>query len=115
MKKSLLKVLIENQEYLITSHLDNKYRINQLIHSIFKKNIYKIQDFTTIPKSLRNSLKSDFDILNLLPIKKNVSIDGTTKFLFKLFDNNCIESVILKDKNNRITFCISTQVSCKMN
>lgn len=107
--------MFENQQYLINSHLDNQYRIKQLIHSIFIKKIFNISDFTIIPKTIRSSLDKDFYILNLIPLKKNISKDGTIKFLFKLSDNNCIESVILKDKNNRITFCISTQVGCKMN
>jgi 23S rRNA (adenine2503-C2)-methyltransferase len=115
LKKSLLKILFENQDYLFKSHLDTKYRIDQLIHSIFKKNIFNFQDITNIPKNLRISLENDFDILNFKLIKKNISKDGTIKFLFELFDKNCIESVILKDKNNRITFCISTQIGCKMN
>ena len=116
MKKSLLKILFKNQEYLINSYLDNnQYRINQLIHAIFVKKKFNIQDITTIPKKIKNSLEKEFEILNLLSIKKNISKDGTIKFLFKLSDDNCIESVLLKDKNNRITFCISTQIGCKMN
>ena len=115
MKKSLLKILLENQESLITSHFDSNYRIKQLNYSIFKKKIFDIQKITTIPKITRDTLVKEFDIINLVPIKKNISKDGTIKILFKLSDNNCIESVILKDINNRITFCISTQIGCKMN
>ena len=34
--------------------------------------------------------------------------------MFELTDQNCVEAVYLKDKNNRVTFCISSQVGCRM-
>ena len=39
------------------------------------------------------------------------SADGSRKYLFKLSDNNCIESVLIPEKNH-LTLCISTQVGC---
>ena len=46
--------------------------------------------------------------------KKEISKDGSTKFLLKLFDGLSIEAVVLFDGKGRKTLCISTQVGCKM-
>jgi 23S rRNA (adenine2503-C2)-methyltransferase len=67
-----------------------------------------------LPKDIRELLKNKFKILSLKLESEYRSLDGTIKFLFKLDDDNFIESVYLKDINNRITFCISSQVGCRM-
>ncbi|PLW80548.1 23S rRNA (adenine(2503)-C(2))-methyltransferase RlmN [Candidatus Woesearchaeota archaeon] len=47
-------------------------------------------------------------------IKTVESKDGTKKLLLELDDGNLIESVIIPQKNDKYTFCISTQVGCAM-
>ncbi len=86
------------------------------------KQIYKwlhqgIEDFdqmTDIPKSLREILKSSCYISTAEIAKKYVSkIDGTVKYVFKLYDGEYIESVLMKYEHG-YTVCISTQVGCRM-
>ncbi len=115
MKESLINTILTSQDVLIKSYIDNNYRVKQLIHAIFKKKILNIQNFSTIPQNIRTSLEKNFEVLNLFPEDKKISKDGTIKYLFKLSDGNCVESVILKDKNDRYTLCISTQIGCRMN
>ena len=45
--------------------------------------------------------------------RKLVSKDGTIKYLFRLTDGNCIESVVMKYKYG-YTICVSSQIGCKM-
>ena len=40
-------------------------------------------------------------------------IDGTNKFLFRLYDGNVVESVLMKYKHGN-SICVSTQVGCRM-
>jgi len=40
-------------------------------------------------------------------------IDGTSKYLFKLYDGNLIESVLMKYHHGN-SVCISSQVGCRM-
>lgn len=47
-------------------------------------------------------------------IKSVESIDGTKKFLVELDDSELIESVLIPSKNDKVTFCVSTQVGCAM-
>ncbi|HOV13533.1 MAG TPA: 23S rRNA (adenine(2503)-C(2))-methyltransferase RlmN [Spirochaetota bacterium] len=95
-------------------NIDKPYRVKQIIEAIFIKRIFSFKEISNIPKQLRDYLSSMYYVLDVKPVKELVSKDGTIKFLFELTDGNCIESVYLKDKNNRITFCVSSQVGCRM-
>lgn len=69
---------------------------------------------TNIPLDLRKSLSENFRILSIVESGRRTSSDGVIKFLFELDDKNYVESVYLKDKNNRVTFCVSSQCGCRM-
>lgn len=69
---------------------------------------------TNIPLDLRKSLSENFRILTIVESGRRTSSDGVIKFLFELDDKNYVESVYLKDKNNRVTFCVSSQCGCRM-
>ena len=68
---------------------------------------------TNISKELREKLKDNFDLHIFKIIKKQVSKDGTKKYLFDVLDNNAIESVLMEYKHGK-TICVSTQIGCKM-
>ena len=63
---------------------------------------------------MRDRLKETSEIALPEIVKKYVSaIDGTVKYLFRLYDGQCIESVVMKYKHGN-TICISSQAGCKM-
>ena len=73
-----------------------------------------VEDMTNLSKKLRDKISSV--MLNTLPsveLKLVSAIDGTIKYLFKLHDGACIESVFMKYKHGN-TLCISSQVGCLM-
>jgi len=111
LKESIISYLYESKDF---SFFKEKYRIKQLNDFLFKKASLSFDNITTFPLFLREELKNRFSIINLSEEERFISKDGTVKFLFKLNDNNYIESVFLKDINNRVTFCISTQCGCRM-
>jgi 23S rRNA (adenine2503-C2)-methyltransferase len=88
------------------------FHAQQIFSWIYKKGIDEFDKMTDLPSDLRNLLKNNFYILGIKLEKKIKSQDGTEKFLFKLKDNNFIESVIIPTEK-RNTACISTQVGCK--
>ena len=79
-----------------------------------------------IPKILKENLVINFPIDILKVIKIEQSNDGSIKYLFQLKDGTTVESVLLlmkekqKDdagnivKSEKYTFCISTQIGCKV-
>lgn len=89
------------------------YRAEQ-IYLWLVKGACCFDDMLNIPKDLRCKLQEKCYIANAKIERKLVSkIDGTIKYLFKLHDDEFIESVLMKYKHG-YTICISTQVGCKM-
>lgn len=73
-----------------------------------------IDEITTLSKPLREKLRDmTLDTLPRVELKLVSKIDGTVKYLFRLHDGACIESVLMKYKHGN-TLCISSQVGCLM-
>ena len=101
----------EVEAYLI-SQGEPKFRAKQLFPRL--QDGTPISEISNLPKALRERLS--VETLNPIPVieKKLVSrIDGTIKYLFKLHDGECIESVLMKYKHGN-TLCVSSQVGCRM-
>ncbi len=89
-----------------------KFRANQVFSWLMRGE--GIDGMTNIPKSLRQTLADVMlDTMPRVEEKLVSSIDGTVKYLFKLHDGLCIESVFMRYKHGN-TLCISSQVGCRM-
>lgn len=111
MKRLLADLKTEELENYLKEIGEQNFRLKQILKNFWS---YKsFDEYTDIPKSLRNKLKEDFFDLGVEIIETLTSSDGTVKFLFKLFDGNIVEGVLMKYKYGN-TQCISTQVGCRM-
>ena len=89
-----------------------KFRAKQLFPALMSG--LHIDEVTTLSKALREKLSElTVDTLPRVELKLTSKIDGTVKYLFKLHDGACIESVLMKYKHGN-TLCISSQVGCLM-
>ncbi|MBC7331931.1 MAG: 23S rRNA (adenine(2503)-C(2))-methyltransferase RlmN [Synergistetes bacterium] len=111
MKKNILDLNYTELLTLLTENREKSYRASQIFSWIYEKGKFDFETMTNLSKSLRSFLKENFILEPLEIAEKRVSIDGTTKYLLKLEDNNYIESVIIPHPN-RTTYCVSTQVGC---
>jgi len=67
-----------------------------------------------LPKPLREKLEATCRITAPEPLQKQTSVlDGTIKYLWRLWDGNTVESVVMAYAHGN-TVCISTQVGCRM-
>lgn len=90
-----------------------KYRSKQ-VFKWFLKGVNSFDQMTNIPQSLRKKLDECGYLASISIERKLVSnIDGTVKYLYKLYDGEYIESVLMKYEHG-YTVCISTQVGCRM-
>lgn len=88
-----------------------KFHSSQILNWIYKKYAATFEEMSDIPKDLRAILEENFFIHNS-KIENIFEDNGKTKkLLISLYDRKKIESVILS-KNDRITFCLSSQVGC---
>ncbi len=73
-----------------------------------------VSEMSNLSKKLREKIEAEMlDALPKVELKLVSKIDGTVKYLFKLYDGACIESVLMKYKHGN-TLCISSQVGCLM-
>ncbi len=88
------------------------YRAKQLFSFLHEKYVADVDEMTSLPKALREEIEKD----GLITIKEELrqqGKDGTIKFLFRLYDNQMIETVFMRhDYGNSI--CISSQAGCRM-
>ena len=71
------------------------------------------QNMTNLPKSLRDALDAIPFGGAEIALKRISERDGTTKYLFRLHDENLVEGVLMRYHYGN-TLCISTQVGCSM-
>ncbi len=89
------------------------FRGRQIFHWIHQRGVSDFAAMTSLPTELRATLGARGTITEPTLDSKQVSTDGTTKFLLKLADGRRIEAVYIPDTPAQ-TFCISTQVGCAM-
>lgn len=92
------------------------YRSKQVIRWIYNRLACSFDDMSNLPKQLRIRLNEIAFISNLKLINRQLSQDGTIKFLFQLTDGESVESVLIPNKtgNERYTLCISSQAGCSL-
>ena len=85
----------------------------QIFRWIHHRGVTTFEDMTDLSRTLRTRLAESFTLSSPSIQQKQVSTDGTTKFLLGLDDGRRIEAVYIPDTPAQ-TFCISTQVGCAM-
>lgn len=113
-KKDILSLSQAELEKELANLGEPKFRAKQIFSWLHEKRVYSFDDMTNIKKELRTTLEENYFIYRLGIVRKLVSkIDGTTKYLFRLKDGNCVETVLMKYKHGN-SLCVSSQVGCKM-
>ncbi len=102
------------------------FRVKQIFGWTYHHYVESFEEMKNLPKSLKAELSEKFVVNPLKIVNKEISTDGTIKYLFELQDGKTIESVWLKmkdveyDQNGKIlheakySICVSTQVGCKV-
>ncbi len=114
------------------------YRATQLLDALYRRRIPRLDDITTLPRSLRDTLAADSYTVGLPEIAQTArSTDGTERYLIRLPDGETVETVWMpggdggeqgdgtpasEDEDfaspvtyKRATICISSQVGCAVN
>lgn len=102
----------EELENYIIEHGYPKYRAGQIYQWIHQKLVRSPEEMKNLPKEIREFLKEQ-----CMGVEEEArftsQLDGTNKFLFRLQDDNLIESVWMPYKHGN-SVCISSQVGCRM-
>jgi 23S rRNA (adenine2503-C2)-methyltransferase len=90
-----------------------RFHARQVYRWVWRRGVSDFQAMTDLALPLRTRLARDFTVQTPAIVKRDVSEDGTQKFVLRLHDGRQIESVFIPDTPAQ-TFCISTQVGCAM-
>ena len=89
------------------------YRGSQAARRLWTNPAPDFESMTDLPKAFRDELAARFVIPRLDLVTRQLSSDGTEKFLFRLADGEAIETVAIPD-GGRLTLCISSQAGCAL-
>ena len=113
MKEDLKSMTLAEMEAAFAALGEPKFRAKQVFVWLHK-GARSFDEMTNLSKSLRAKLDSLYDITAPEVARKQVSKkDGTIKYLWRLSDGNCVESVVMQYHHGN-TVCISSEVGCLM-
>ncbi|MCK5215902.1 MAG: 23S rRNA (adenine(2503)-C(2))-methyltransferase RlmN [Candidatus Omnitrophica bacterium] len=91
---------------------ERPFRATQIFEWLYQKGAWSFDEMNNLSKPLRVLLTERFILKPRKIAEKQISADGTTKFLFELDDQQRIETVLIPTAK-RTTVCVSTQAGCK--
>ncbi|MBS5501226.1 MAG: 23S rRNA (adenine(2503)-C(2))-methyltransferase RlmN [Collinsella stercoris] len=89
------------------------FRAKQLNEWIHDKNVCSFDEMTNLPAALREKLSERFSFNVPVELVKQVSKDGSRKYLLRFSDGVSVETVGMPNRN-KLAVCISSQAGCAM-
>ena len=112
----LAGLTLEELENLMSELGATKFRAKQIHNWIYSKSVSSIDEMTNLSKDFREQLKSIASVTDTQIKIKQVSKDGTIKYLIEYPDGECVETVLMRfDNRANLTACVSSQVGCAVN
>ena len=105
-----LRAALENAG---TTEKQAKMRASQIWQWIYQKGVREFEKMTNLAKDYRIFLASNFTISIPEIVSKQVSVDGTRKYLLRIAGGHEVETVYIPEQD-RGTLCISSQVGCTL-
>jgi len=94
----------------------SRFRAKQIHNWIYFKSVSSIDEMTDLSKDFRTELKGKAVVTDTKIKAKQVSSDGTIKYLVEYPDGECVETVLMRfDNRANLTACVSSQVGCAVN
>lgn len=111
--KSLYDFNFDQIQQMALDHGWKKFRGQQIFQWLYRKRVMTIDEMSDLSLETREILKQNYIINPAKMITKQVSSDGTTKYLFELEDGSYVESVLMLYEYGK-SICVSSQVGCNM-
>ena len=116
-RTNLLDVAPREAEAILRSfaaeNQERPFRAAQVIQHLWRAPRSDFQEMRELPATFRTLLEERFGIPRLELTTRQLSSDGTEKFLFRLSDGEHIETVAIPE-GSRLTLCISSQAGCAL-
>ena len=103
-------------EDLVLQLNSSKFRAKQIHNWIYLKSVSNIDEMTDLSKQFREDFKQIAQVTDTKIKVKQVSSDGTIKYLIEYPDGECVETVLMRfDNRANLTACVSSQIGCAVN
>ncbi len=112
-KINLLGMNRQDMEAFFAELGEKAFRASQLMKWVHQQNEDDFDRMTNISKVLRQRLAEVAEVRAPEVAVDQLSEDGTRKWLMRLADGNCVETVFIPE-DDRGTLCISSQVGCSL-
>lgn len=113
---TLAGLKLNELENLMEEFGATKFRAKQIHNWIYAKSVSTIDEMTNLSKDFREELKTKAVVTETKIKVKQVSSDGTIKYLIEYPDGECVETVLMRfDNRANLTACVSSQVGCAVN
>lgn len=114
--ETLSGLTLEEIEKITDGLHASKFRARQIHNWIYLKSVSEIDEMTDLSVKFRDELKQSAKITDANIKVKQVSSDGTIKYLLEYPDGECVETVLMRfDNRANLTACVSSQVGCAVN
>lgn len=90
-----------------------KFRVKQIEDWLWNKNVSSFDEMTNLSKDLRAQLAEKVSLNPVTEVARQVSEDGSRKYLLQFADGTTVECVGMPNKN-KLAVCVSTQAGCGM-
>lgn len=89
------------------------FRAQQLTEWLYQRHASSYDEMTNLPAALRAALSERFPLTTPEIVNRQVSRDGTRKYLIEFDDGIRVETVAIPSRGgDRLTVCFSTQAGC---
>ncbi len=92
-----------------------KMRAEQLWRWIYHYGVQSFDEMTNVSKALRKVLADKFTLARAEIVERQVSVDGTRKYLIRFAPGVEAETVFIPDVGKSGALCVSSQVGCTLN
>ena len=114
--KILSGMSLKEIEELVLGLNASKFRAKQIHNWIYLKSVSSIDEMTDLSKQFREEFKQVATVTDSKIKIKQVSSDGTIKYLIEYPDGECVETVLMRfDNRANLTACVSSQIGCSVN
>ena len=91
-----------------------RMRTKQIFHWIYNYGVTEWDEMTNVSKALREKLQTTFSLERPEVIERQISTDGTRKYLIRMAPGVEVESVFIPDVSKTGALCVSSQVGCTL-
>ena len=113
MKQDIKSLSVQEMEAAFQALGEPKFRAKQLFIWLHRGET-SFDNMTNLSKALRQRLEEHYYITTPTVVRKQTDPeDGTIKYLWRLRDGNCVETVLMRYHHGN-TVCISSEVGCPM-